>query len=194
MQDLERAKRARLLRAESYVHGSHPTPLGKYTADEVEQLGKEGKAMPKPGGGFWFPLVSVSDVANCVAAYRALKPSQRDGVREWITKRCRALKIENWLPQGWGGRDRPRDPDGDGDRAQSGVTEPARKCVRCAGTGRVGLGAICPRCCGVGRVRPFSAPGTAAPGRAGCSRRRLDRRRHRDLAWRGFVPSPAEKG
>jgi HK97 family phage prohead protease len=99
-----KAKRTMLRRSaeRAYTHGSDPTPLGKYTAAEVEQLGKEGKALEKGDGTFWFPLKMASDVANCVAAYRELNPKAREGVYRWITLRCRALKLEYLLPKGWG--------------------------------------------------------------------------------------------
>jgi hypothetical protein len=67
----------------------------------VQQLGREGKALERPDGTFWFPLVSASDVDNCVAAYRALTPSQRPGVHAWILMRTRLLNIQYLLPKGW---------------------------------------------------------------------------------------------
>jgi hypothetical protein len=88
-------------RADAYVHGSDPTPLGKYDRETVERLGKESKALQKRDGSFWFPLTAASDVDNCVAAYRALEATERDGVRAWITLRCRLLNLSHMLPQGW---------------------------------------------------------------------------------------------
>jgi len=74
-----------------------------YTDEQIEQLGREGKAMPKPGGGYWLPIARYADVTAAVAAYRELAPRQREGVYRWITLRARLLKAEHLLPQGWGG-------------------------------------------------------------------------------------------
>lgn len=100
--DLAKAKARRAERREAYVHGSHPTPAGKYSLAEVEQLGKEGKALAKGDGTHWFAIAEYADIHNAVAAYRALKPGERDGVHKWIIERARAIGAEHLLPNGWG--------------------------------------------------------------------------------------------
>jgi hypothetical protein len=100
--ELAKAKRVRLTKREAYVHGSHPTPHGKYTSEEVEQLGLEGKALARGDETHWFPIALYSDIHNAVAAYRQLKPSERDGVHRWIVERARAIGAEHLLPKGMG--------------------------------------------------------------------------------------------
>ena len=94
--DLAKAKRVRLTEREAYVHGSHPTPIGKYTQEEVDQLGREGKALAKGDESRWFPIAVVSDIDNAVAAYRKLAPSERNGVRAERTADALAEQLE-WL-------------------------------------------------------------------------------------------------
>ena len=100
--DFAEAVRARLTKREAYVHGSHPTPLGKYTQAEVDRLGREGKALAKGDGSHWFPIALYSDIHNAVAAYRALKPKERNGVHAWIVERARMIGAEHLLPKGMG--------------------------------------------------------------------------------------------
>jgi hypothetical protein len=100
---MAKAKRTRLGRdRRAYVHGSEPTPKGKYSDAEIQKLGEQGKAMRKPGGGHWFPNAVANDIPNAVAAYLALPPGAREGVRAWIVKRAREMGLDEQLPKGWG--------------------------------------------------------------------------------------------
>jgi hypothetical protein len=86
----------------AYVSGSDPTPLGKYSQEDVDQLGREAKALAKGDGSHWFPIAKHNDVQNAVAAYRKLKPGERNGVHAWIVERARLLNAEHLLPKGMG--------------------------------------------------------------------------------------------
>jgi hypothetical protein len=120
--DLAKARRSRLRRDDSvqggtmavgaaggaassaYVVGSDPTPQGKYSPREVQRLGEEGRALPRKGGGYWFPIANSSDIQNAVNAYRGLTPREREGagVLAWIIERARKLGVMHLLPKGWG--------------------------------------------------------------------------------------------
>jgi hypothetical protein len=100
--DLAKAKRARLKQRAAYVTGQDGHPMGRYDAEAVERLGREGKALARGDGSHWFPIVDLRDLHNAIAAYLALKASERNGVRAWIVKRARELGLDEQLPKGWG--------------------------------------------------------------------------------------------
>jgi hypothetical protein len=78
--------------------------MGKYDPREVQKLGEEGRALPRKGGGYWFPIAQGNDVENAVQAYRGLTSREREGsgVYGWIVERARKLNLMHLLPKGWG--------------------------------------------------------------------------------------------
>ena len=75
----------------------------RYSPEEIQRLGEEDppRAFKKAGGKFGWPIVDGKDVSNAISDYNRLKPSPR-GVRAWIVKRARELRVEHRLPKGWG--------------------------------------------------------------------------------------------
>jgi hypothetical protein len=80
--------------------------------------------MPKPFGGYWFPIAGANCIPNAFAAYRALKASQCEAVRAWINRRVRLLKAEYLLPKGWGEYSGKLHPNEDGPTGSVGVAAP----------------------------------------------------------------------
>jgi hypothetical protein len=101
--DLAKARAARHRRASgAYVHGSHPTPKGRYSADELIQLGKEGKALQLPNGSYGYVVQNLADLMNALAAYKDPRFKNHDGkVRSWIVSRVILLGLVDQLPVGW---------------------------------------------------------------------------------------------
>jgi hypothetical protein len=100
--DLAKAKRARLRRAESYVHGSHPTPKGRYDQDELDALGERGLALKLPSGKYAYGITGLADLMNSLAAYKSPNCNNYSGlVRSWIVERAIKLGLVERLPKGW---------------------------------------------------------------------------------------------
>jgi hypothetical protein len=62
-------------------------------------------------------------VTNAVAAYGRAKPSEHAGVRGWIIKRARELRVEHRLPASWGvlvGKPGPNEPQDTGETVTVG--------------------------------------------------------------------------
>jgi hypothetical protein len=97
---MAKAKRARLRRSDAYVHGSHPTPQGRYSDRELQALGEQGLALMMPGGTFAYPITGLADLMNALAAYKSGE-YDRTGVRGWIVERAILLGLVERLPQGW---------------------------------------------------------------------------------------------
>jgi Caudovirus prohead serine protease len=107
--EIAKAKRARLRTSgerRAYTEGEHDTPHGRYTDREIQKLGEEDppRALKKQNGsGYHYPIVDGRDVVNAVKAYGRAKPNERAGVRAWIVKRARELRVDSHrLPKSWG--------------------------------------------------------------------------------------------
>jgi hypothetical protein len=98
---LAKAKRARLQRTDACVHGSHPTPQGRYSDDELQKLGERGLALQMPDGSYAYPIVNLADLMNAVAAYERAD-GDKTGVRARIVRRAREMGLDYLLPKGWG--------------------------------------------------------------------------------------------
>ncbi len=99
---VERARRARMRRSDASPEGEEPNGP-RYTDAEIQKLGEEGKALKKANGkAYHYPIVDGRDVSNAVKAYGRAKPSERPGVRGWIIKRARQLRLDHRLPASWG--------------------------------------------------------------------------------------------
>ena len=92
-----KAKRAKLRRRE------HRADEPKYSPEQIQRFGEETppRAFKKANGKFGWPICDGEDVENAVSDYNRLKPKPA-GVRAWIIKRARELRVEHRLPKGWG--------------------------------------------------------------------------------------------
>ena len=75
---------------------------GKYTAQELEALGKAGKAFKHGNGAYAFPIADREDLSNAIRAVggRARKSPAED-VRRFIMRRARQLGLESMIPDTW---------------------------------------------------------------------------------------------
>jgi hypothetical protein len=86
---------------DAYTDGSHPTPLGVYTQEEVDRLGRAGKAL-WIGGRFAWPIANRRDLLNCVAGWRLLRPGKAASeVKAWIKRRAIGMNLEGCMPSSW---------------------------------------------------------------------------------------------
>jgi HK97 family phage prohead protease len=102
--DVAKARRAQLGHTRAaYVTGQDGHPKGRYTDDEIQKLGEEGKTLKKENSPrYHYPIVDRRDLQNAIQAYGRAKPSERAGVRAWIVKRAREMHLDQTLPKGWG--------------------------------------------------------------------------------------------
>jgi hypothetical protein len=101
--DLAKAKRARLAPAQrAYVDGSHPTPAGVYTPEQLQALGAQGKAFKRKDGSWGWVILNRRDLLNALAAWRQLpQGDERLEVKAWIKARAIRLVMEDLLPAAW---------------------------------------------------------------------------------------------
>lgn len=71
--------------------------LAKFSEEERSKLAESGEALPDGS----YPIRNVEDLKNAIQAYGRSKPSDRAEVRKHITKRARALKKFDLVPENW---------------------------------------------------------------------------------------------
>ena len=74
----------------------------KYTAEEIIELGRAGKAFRHPDGGFSFPIADHEDLSSAIRAVagRASK-SPPTAIRRYIIRRARQLNLSSMIPGTW---------------------------------------------------------------------------------------------
>ena len=74
----------------------------KYTQEQIDALGHQGKALRNPDGSYSWPIVDREDLQNAIRAVggRAQKTSP-EKVRIWIMSRARALGLASLIPTTW---------------------------------------------------------------------------------------------
>lgn len=78
--------------------------MGDVSQKERERLAKQGKAMPKEGGGGRFPIRNATDLDKAIRAVGRVRPNTeeaRSKVRRFIIKRARALGLTDLIPDTW---------------------------------------------------------------------------------------------
>jgi hypothetical protein len=71
---------------------------------ERERLAKQGKAMPKEGGGGRFPIRNAGDLDKAIKAVGRVRPNTEEArakVRRFIIKRARELGLSSRVPDDW---------------------------------------------------------------------------------------------
>ena len=83
--------------------GERRTDDERYSPEDVQRLGEENppRAFKKANGKFGWPIVDGKDVSAAIDDYNRLKMKPA-GVRAWIIKRARELRVEHRLPKSWG--------------------------------------------------------------------------------------------
>lgn len=71
--------------------------LAKFSEEERSKLAESGEALPDGS----YPIRNVEDLKNAIQAYGRSKLSDRAEVRKHITKRARALKKFDLVPENW---------------------------------------------------------------------------------------------
>jgi hypothetical protein len=71
--------------------------LAKFTEEERTKLADEGLALPDGS----YPIRNEDDLRNAIRAYGRSNPKDRYKVRKHITKRARALKKNDLVPEEW---------------------------------------------------------------------------------------------
>jgi hypothetical protein len=85
-----------------YVTGGERRACSKYSAADVQKLGKEGLAHKKlDGKGYNFPAADHEDVKNGVRALGRTPASERPSVRRFLIKRAQALGALYLIPKTW---------------------------------------------------------------------------------------------
>lgn len=72
----------------------------KYTADELRQMLKDGKAFKNPNGEPSYPIGDKDDLSNAIAAV-GRGSGDHDAIRAYIKKRAAALGCSNMIPDNW---------------------------------------------------------------------------------------------
>jgi hypothetical protein len=95
----------KLQRAQMLARASLPTPHAKprYSYQEIQQLGKEGKAHKKADGSFNFPVVDERDIIDAVHSIGRTPPRERLSVKRFIVYRAELLHLKSRGPHGWFG-------------------------------------------------------------------------------------------
>jgi hypothetical protein len=76
--------------------------MADLSTEQRDKLRKQGKAMPKPGGGKGgrFPVRNGSDLAKAIRAVGRAK-GDHGAVRAYIKKRAAALGLSSRIPDNW---------------------------------------------------------------------------------------------
>jgi HK97 family phage prohead protease len=143
-----KAIRARLRRAHpgSAASVDGEAEPDRYTDDEVQKLGEEGKAHKRTDGKYNFPIADRRDLLNAIKAWGRARASERVSVKAFIKLRAALMSLEELLPASWQksvpeGKARSRagarangDADPDADDACP-ACDGSGECANCAGTG-----------------------------------------------------------
>jgi hypothetical protein len=84
----------------------------KYSAEQLRQLLKEGKAMRNPNGDPSYPIADKADLSNAIHAV-GRGSGDHNSIRAYIKRRAKALGASNMIPDNWtnGGSDKAVEPD-----------------------------------------------------------------------------------
>ena len=88
-------------RTDAVIHGADASPMGRFTPEEVEQLGRAGHALEMPDGSFAYPILNGQDLTNALTCYLQAEGGKPPGLHAWIVKRANVLRLQHLLPAGW---------------------------------------------------------------------------------------------
>jgi hypothetical protein len=72
----------------------------KYSADQLRQMLKEGKAMRNPAGEPSYPIGDKKDLSNAIHAV-GRGSGDHNAIRAYIKRRAKALGASNMIPEDW---------------------------------------------------------------------------------------------
>ena len=93
----------------------------RYTDDQVEALGKEGKAFKKRDGSYSYPVADRRDLLNAIKAFGRVRPSEASALKAWLKTRARVMRLESLLPASW--QSKAPAPVGPNESPYTGATE-----------------------------------------------------------------------
>lgn len=80
----------------------------KYTADELKQMLKDGKAMKNPNGEPSYPIADKEDLTKAIKAV-GRGSGDHDAIRKYIKRRAAALGASDMIPDDWNGSNKAAD-------------------------------------------------------------------------------------
>jgi hypothetical protein len=93
----------------------------RYSDQQVEALGREGKAFPKRDGTYSYPVADRRDLLNAIKAFGRAKPSEASALKAWLKTRARVMRLESLLPVSW--QSKAPAPVGPNESPYTGTTE-----------------------------------------------------------------------
>jgi HK97 family phage prohead protease len=72
-----------------------------YTASEIEDLGRQGKAFKNPDGHYSYPIVTRQDLLNAIHAIGRSGLADKTPLRKFIIRRARELNASRLIPTTW---------------------------------------------------------------------------------------------
>lgn len=72
----------------------------KYTADEIEAMGKKGQAFKNPDGHYSYPVKDEEDLDNAIRAV-GRGGADHDAIRKYLIGRAKALGLSAKIPDTW---------------------------------------------------------------------------------------------
>ena len=94
----------------------------RYTDDQVEALGKEGKAFPKRDGTYSYPVADRRDLLNAIKAFGRARPSEASALKAWLKTRARVMRLESLLPASWQSKAGLKTAGGESESPYTGAT------------------------------------------------------------------------
>jgi hypothetical protein len=85
---------------------------GKYSAEQLRQMLKQGKAMRNPNGDPSYPIADKSDLSNAIRAV-GRGSGDHNSIRAYIKRRAKALGASDMIPDNWSsdGSNKTTEPD-----------------------------------------------------------------------------------
>jgi len=72
----------------------------KYTLQQVQELGDEGKAFKNPDGHYSYPIADAEDLGRAIMAVGRANASH-NGIRRYIIGRAKDLGLSSQIPPTW---------------------------------------------------------------------------------------------
>jgi HK97 family phage prohead protease len=72
----------------------------KYTAEEIDALGKKGQAFKDADGSYSYPIADEADLKDAIRAV-GRGNADHDAIRKYIIKRAKALGSSDLIPDNW---------------------------------------------------------------------------------------------
>jgi HK97 family phage prohead protease len=73
----------------------------KYSADELDALGKKGQAFKNDDGSYSYPIADAEDLKKAIRAV-GRGGADHDAIRKYVIKRAKALGESDLIPDNWG--------------------------------------------------------------------------------------------